>query len=178
MAALEHRSAVRGAHRPDLRAKKEFATVACSRSASRAILAFSAASIFRLGFFIIVSVYHDGADPTPIKPPVPKSGSTSEISEAASAQSQAELKKLREQSREIDGWDSPYKAVVSVMMLREGWDVQNVVTIVGLRPFSAQSKILPEQTLGRGLRRIFRGEPVPERVSVIGTDAFIEFVKG
>src|SRR6266540_1986690 len=77
MAALEHRSAVRGAHRPDLRAKKEFATVACSRSASRAILAFSAASIFRLGFFIIVSVYHDGADPTPIKPPVPKSGSTS-----------------------------------------------------------------------------------------------------
>jgi type III restriction enzyme len=101
-----------------------------------------------------------------------------EISEAASAQSQAELKKLREQSREIDGWDSPYKAVVSVMMLREGWDVQNVVTIVGLRPFSAQSKILPEQTLGRGLRRMFRGEPVPERVSVIGTDAFIEFVKG
>jgi type III restriction enzyme len=54
-----------------------------------------------------------------------------EISEASSAQSQAELKKLREQSREIDGWASPYKAVVSVMMLREGWDVQNVVTIVG-----------------------------------------------
>ena len=64
------------------------------------------------------------------------------------------------------------------MMLREGWDVQNVVTIVGLRPYTAESKILPEQTLGRGLRRMFRGEPVPERVSVIGTDAFIAFVEG
>ena len=47
------------------------------RNASSAIFAFSAASIFRLGFFIIVSVYHDGADPAPIKPPVPKSVSTS-----------------------------------------------------------------------------------------------------
>ena len=101
-----------------------------------------------------------------------------EISEASSAQNEAELNKLRQQSREIDSWASPYKAVVSVMMLREGWDVQNVVTIVGLRPYTAESKILPEQTLGRGLRRMFRGEPVPERVSVIGTDAFIAFVEG
>ena len=38
-------------------------TVACSRSASREMFAFSAASIFRLGFFIIRSVYHDGAEP-------------------------------------------------------------------------------------------------------------------
>src|SRR5512133_3125395 len=50
---------------------------ACSRSASKAIFAFSAASIFRLGFFIIRSVYHDRAGRSPIKPPVPKSGSTS-----------------------------------------------------------------------------------------------------
>src|SRR5512132_373416 len=49
----------------------------CSRSASKAIFAFSAASIFRLGFFIIRSVYHDRAGRSPIKPPVPKSGSTS-----------------------------------------------------------------------------------------------------
>ena len=101
-----------------------------------------------------------------------------EISEASSAQNEAELNKLRQQSRQIDSWESPYKAVVSVMMLREGWDVQNVVTIVGLRPYTAKSKILPEQTLGRGLRRMFRGEPVPEKVSVIGTDAFIAFVEG
>ena len=101
-----------------------------------------------------------------------------EILETASAQNEAALNKLREQSREIDSWESPYKAVVSVMMLREGWDVQNVVTIVGLRPYTAELKILPEQTLGRGLRRMFRGQPVPEKVSVIGTDAFIQFVEG
>src|SRR5512132_1612535 len=43
----------------------------------KAIFAFSAASIFRLGFFLIRSVYHDRAGRSPIKPPVPKSGSTS-----------------------------------------------------------------------------------------------------
>lgn len=97
-----------------------------------------------------------------------------EISETAS---NSELEELRRQSREIDSWDSPYKAVVSVMMLREGWDVQNVTSIVGLRPYTSTAKILPEQTLGRGLRRMFRGEDVPEKLSVIGTPAFIEFVE-
>ena len=49
----------------------------CSRKASRAILAFDAASVLRLGLLIICSVQHDGAAPPPIKPPVPKPGSTS-----------------------------------------------------------------------------------------------------
>jgi len=102
-----------------------------------------------------------------------------EISEASSGKSVAELEKLRKLSRQIDHADNPFKAIVSVMMLREGWDVQNVVSIVGLRPFKAKSEILPEQTLGRGLRRMFRDQPwQPEpRVSVIGTEAFIEFVE-
>jgi type III restriction enzyme len=38
-------------------------------------------------------------------------------------------------------------------------------------------KILPEQTLGRGLRRMFFGQDVEEYVSVIGTPAFMEFVE-
>ena len=63
------------------------------------------------------------------------------------------------------------------MVLREGWDVQSVVSIVGLRPYSSRAKILPEQTLGRGLRRMFRGQDIIEKVSVIGTQAFIEFVE-
>lgn len=98
-----------------------------------------------------------------------------EISESDAKQE--ELDKLREASRCIDDPDNPYNVIVSVMMLREGWDVQNVVSIVGLRPYKAKSKILPEQTLGRGLRRMFRGQPVQEKVSVVGTDAFIEFVE-
>ena len=101
-----------------------------------------------------------------------------EISEASSGKSKEELDKLRQASRDIDDPTSPYKAIVSVMVLREGWDVQNVVSIVGLRPYTSKAKILPEQTLGRGLRRMFRGQPVQEKVSIIGTDAFIAFVEG
>jgi len=64
------------------------------------------------------------------------------------------------------------------MMLKEGWDVKNVTTIVGLRPYAADSKILPEQTLGRGLRRMFFGrDDVEEYVSVVGTPAFMDFVE-
>jgi type III restriction enzyme len=100
-----------------------------------------------------------------------------EISEASTGKSKQELDKLRLASRMIDGLESPYKAIVSVMVLREGWDVQNVTSIVGLRPYSTKSKILPEQTLGRGLRRMFRGQDVPEKVSVIGTQAFMDFVE-
>ena len=99
-----------------------------------------------------------------------------EISEAASAKKQEELTKLRKQSNEIDDASSPYKAIVSVMMLKEGWDVKNVTTIVGLRPYSSNSNILPEQTLGRGLRKMYPGG-VEEYVSVIGTDAFMDFVE-
>jgi type III restriction enzyme len=63
------------------------------------------------------------------------------------------------------------------MMLKEGWDVRNVTTIVGLRPYAAKSNILPEQTLGRGLRRMYFGEDVPETVAVMGTPAFMDFVE-
>ena len=62
------------------------------------------------------------------------------------------------------------------MVLKEGWDVKNVTTIVGLRPYSAKSNILPEQTLGRGLRKMYTGG-MEEDVSVVGTDAFMDFVE-
>jgi len=99
-----------------------------------------------------------------------------ELSESSQAKNKKELDTLRKASRDIDSLESPYKAVVSVMVLWEGWDVRNVVSIVGLRAFEAKNEILPEQTLGRGLRRMFPGEDVSERVSVIGTPKFFEFV--
>lgn len=99
-----------------------------------------------------------------------------EISESASGKSKEELELLRKQANLIDSLESPYKAIVSVMMLKEGWDVRNVTTIVGLRPYAAKSNILPEQTLGRGLRKMYPGG-VEEYVSVVGTDAFMEFVE-
>ncbi|MCE9554281.1 MAG: DEAD/DEAH box helicase family protein [Planctomycetes bacterium] len=102
--------------------------------------------------------------------------SNGEISESTSGKSKEELEKLREQANAIDSLESPYKAIISVMVLKEGWDVRNVTTIVGLRAYSAKSNILPEQTLGRGLRKMYPGG-MEEYVSVVGTSAFMEFVE-
>lgn len=100
-----------------------------------------------------------------------------EINEkATSKKAKEELEKLRKAADDIDKDYSPYKAVVSVLMLREGWDVRNVTTVVGLRPFGADSKILPEQTIGRGLRKMFPLD-TPENLVVVGTSAFLEFVE-
>ncbi len=101
-----------------------------------------------------------------------------DISEKVTGKAKEELNKLRKQANTIDSLENPYKVIVSVLMLKEGWDVKNVTTIVGLRAYSAISNILPEQTLGRGLRRMFFGmEDVEEYVSVIGTPAFMDFVE-
>lgn len=100
-----------------------------------------------------------------------------EISESDSKKSKDELEKLRGESNLIDSWESPHKVIVSVLMLKEGWDVRNVTTIVGLRAYAAKSNILPEQTLGRGLRRMYPGTDTTEYVSVVGTDAFMDFVE-
>jgi type III restriction enzyme len=85
----------------------------------------------------------------------------------------------RAAARDVDRGDSPVNCIVSVVMLREGWDVQNVTVIVGLRPCTAKVAILPEQTVGRGLRLMFRdqGTGYVERVEVIGNAKFIEFVE-
>ncbi len=100
-----------------------------------------------------------------------------EVSESDSKKSKEELDLLRDAANAIDAWDSPYKVIISVLMLKEGWDVRNVTTIVGLRAYAAKSNILPEQTLGRGLRRMYPGIDAKEYVSVVGTDAFMDFVE-
>lgn len=91
-------------------------------------------------------------------------------------QDKEELERLRKAADSIDDVRSPYLCVVSVLMLREGWDVRNVSTIVGLRPYRAESNILPEQTLGRGLRKMFSLD-VQEKLVVVGTRRFLEFVE-
>jgi type III restriction enzyme len=91
---------------------------------------------------------------------------------------QKDLGPVRRLAREVDRPSNPVNAIVSVLMLREGWDVQNVTVVVGLRPYSAKANILPEQTIGRGLRLMFRDVPVgyTERVDIIGNKAFLDFV--
>ena len=84
-----------------------------------------------------------------------------------------DLDLARRAAREVDQDDSRIRCIVSVLMLREGWDVRNVCVIVTLRPLSAANKILPEQALGRGLRRMTPpGSGFDERVVVIEHEAF------
>jgi type III restriction enzyme len=84
-----------------------------------------------------------------------------------------DLELARRAAREVDGPDSPIRCIVSVLMLREGWDVRNVCVIVTLRPLTAANRILPEQALGRGLRRMTPpGSGFDERVVVIEHEAF------
>ena len=92
--------------------------------------------------------------------------------------SKKDLDKARKLAHDVDEDTSSVNAIVSVLMLREGWDVQNVTVVVGLRPYTAKANILPEQTIGRGLRLMFRGSTsdYTERVDVIGNKAFLSFV--
>ncbi len=62
---------------------------------------------------------------------------------------------IREKLFDVDRHQQP-KVIVSVLMLREGFDVSNIAVIVPLR--SSQASILLEQTVGRGLRLMWRGD--------------------
>ncbi|MEA2006527.1 MAG: DEAD/DEAH box helicase family protein, partial [Acidobacteriota bacterium] len=73
----------------------------------------------------------------------------------------ADLPIAREFAKTIDDPDpekNPYEAIVSTLMLNEGWDVRNVNIIVGLRSYTSKRKVLPEQVIGRGLRKMFPEE--------------------
>ena len=65
----------------------------------------------------------------------------------------AEWLRVKEKLFNVDNYASP-KVIVSVLMLREGFDVNNICVIVPLR--SSQASILLEQTVGRGLRLMWR----------------------
>ena len=64
---------------------------------------------------------------------------------------EADRQKARELGRQQKS-GKPYKAVVSVLMLREGWDVPEVGVILLLRKFG--SRVYGQQVIGRGLRRV------------------------
>lgn len=72
-----------------------------------------------------------------------------------------EWEPLREKLFDLDKHKQP-KVIISVLMLREGFDVNNICVIVPLRASKAQ--ILLEQTLGRGLRLMWRGEDAIEEL--------------
>lgn len=77
----------------------------------------------------------------------------------------------------VEQRDNPTEIVVHVNMLKEGWDVTNLYTIVPLR--AANSKTLVEQSIGRGLRLPYGkrvGVPAVDRLTIVSHDKFQEII--
>lgn len=73
---------------------------------------------------------------------------------------------------------SKIRAVVSVSMLKEGWDVKNIYVVSSVR--SLESSLLTEQVLGRGLRLPFgqrTGNPMLDTVEVLSHDSFATLLR-
>lgn len=72
---------------------------------------------------------------------------------------------------------NPTEIVIHVNMLKEGWDVTNLYTIVPLR--TANSRTLVEQSIGRGLRLPYgkrTGVPAVDRLTIVSHDRFQEII--
>src|SRR5579884_1445209 len=79
---------------------------------------------------------------------------------------------------ELERPDSPFRVVISVGMLKEGWDVKNVYVICSLR--ASISDILTEQTLGRGMRLPFgkyTGLEILDTLEVLAHERYEEILK-
>lgn len=94
-----------------------------------------------------------------------------------SNQSGAEKEENIRQLLEVEKVDNPIEIVIHVNILKEGWDVNNLYTIVPLR--TATSKTLREQTVGRGLRLPYgkrTGEKMVDSVTITAHDKFDEII--
>src|SRR5690349_18429730 len=73
--------------------------------------------------------------------------------------------------------DEPTEIVIHVNMLKEGWDVTNLYTIVPLR--AAHAKVLIEQSIGRGLRLPYgrrTGVTTVDSLNIVAHDRFQEII--
>jgi len=73
--------------------------------------------------------------------------------------------------------DNPVEIVIHVNMLKEGWDVTNLYTIIPLR--AANARTLIEQSIGRGLRLPYgkrTGVTAVDRLNIVAHDRFQEIV--
>ncbi|WP_448133490.1 DEAD/DEAH box helicase [Stenotrophomonas rhizophila] len=77
----------------------------------------------------------------------------------------------------VESLDEPTEIVIHVNMLKEGWDVTNLYTIVPLR--AANARTLIEQSIGRGLRLPYgkrTGVAAVDRLNIIAHDRFQEII--
>lgn len=94
-----------------------------------------------------------------------------------SSRTGAEEEAMIERLLKVEHTEEPTEIVIHVNMLKEGWDVTNLYTIVPLR--AANARILIEQSIGRGLRLPYgkrTGVAVVDRLNIVAHDKFQEIV--
>jgi type III restriction enzyme len=95
-----------------------------------------------------------------------------------SSKTGAEEEQMISDLLKVEQNDEPTEIVIHVNMLKEGWDVTNLYTIVPLR--AANARILIEQSIGRGLRLPYgkrTGVAAVDRLSIIAHDKFQEIIE-
>ncbi len=94
-----------------------------------------------------------------------------------SSKSGAEEEDMVRKLLAVESVDEPTEIVIHVNMLKEGWDVTNLYTIVPLR--AANARTLVEQSIGRGLRLPYgkrTGVAAVDRLSIIAHDRFQDII--
>ena len=94
-----------------------------------------------------------------------------------SSKTGAEEDEMVERLLKVEHTDEPTEIVIHVNMLKEGWDVTNLYTIVPLR--AANARILIEQSIGRGLRLPYgvrTGVTAVDRLNIVAHDKFQEII--
>lgn len=94
-----------------------------------------------------------------------------------SSRTGAEEEKMIQALLNVESADEPTEIVIHVNMLKEGWDVTNLYTIVPLR--AANARTLIEQSIGRGLRLPYgkrTGVEAVDRLSIVAHDRFQDII--
>ena len=94
-----------------------------------------------------------------------------------SSRTGAEEEEMIERLLKVEHTDEPTEIVIHVNMLKEGWDVTNLYTIVPLR--AANARILIEQSIGRGLRLPYgkrTNVASVDRLNIVAHDRFQEII--
>ncbi len=94
-----------------------------------------------------------------------------------SSKTGAEEEEMIARLLKVERTEEPTEIVIHVNMLKEGWDVTNLYTIVPLR--AANARILIEQSIGRGLRLPYgkrTGVTAVDRLNIIAHDKFQEII--
>ncbi|SUS05616.1 putative Type III restriction enzyme, res subunit [uncultured Defluviicoccus sp.] len=95
-----------------------------------------------------------------------------------SSRTGAEEDEMVERLLKVEHTEEPTEIVIHVNMLKEGWDVTNLYTIVPLR--AANARTLIEQSIGRGLRLPYgrrTGVTAVDRLNIVAHDRFQEIVE-